>query len=233
MFDVIAFDADDTLWHNEILFQETERKFVEIVSKYCETDSSNLEQHLFETEMRNMRYFGYGVKSFTLSMVEAAIDSTDGRIPAAEIGRLVEFGKGVLAHPVELLEHVESTVAELADNYRLMVITKGDLLHQQNKVDQSGLARYFSHVEVVSEKDEPTYQAILNRYGFTPRRFLMIGNSVRSDVLPVVALGGQAVHIPYHTTWQHEQTVDDSHPNGFDRLEHIGQLPGYVYLRGE
>jgi len=227
MFDVIAFDADDTLWHNEILFQETERKFVEIVSKYCETSSDDLGQRLFETEMRNMRYFGYGVKSFTLSMVEAAIEITDGRIPAAEIGRLVEFGKGVLAHPVELLAHVESTVAELADNYRLMVITKGDLLHQQNKVDQSGLARYFSHVEVVSEKDEQTYQTILDRYGFTPRHFLMIGNSVRSDVLPVVTLGGQAVHIPYRVTWQHELTVDDSH-NGFDRLEHIGQLPLYI-----
>jgi len=232
MFDVIAFDADDTLWHNESLFQETETKFEVLVSKYSTDDVNNFRQRLFETEMRNIRYFGYGVKSFTLSMVETAIEITDGQIPAAEIGQLIALGKAMLDQPVQLLDQVEATVAELAaDSYRLMVITKGDLLHQQNKVNQSGLTDYFSHIEVVSEKDEPTYQTVLNKYGIPPQQFLMIGNSVRSDVLPVVALGGQAIHIPYRITWQHEQTVDDGHPNGFDRLEHIGQLPAYVRSR--
>jgi len=228
MFDVIAFDADDTLWHNESLFQETETKFEELVSKYSAGEAGNFRQRLFETEMRNIRYFGYGVKSFTLSMVETAIEITDGQIPAAEIGQLIALGKAMLDQPVQLLDQVEATVAELAaDSYRLMVITKGDLLHQQNKVNQSGLTDYFSHIEVVSEKDEPTYQTILRKYNISPRQFLMIGNSVKSDVLPVVALGGRAVHIPYHTTWQHE-LVADHHSNGFDRLEHIGQLPQYL-----
>jgi len=228
MFDVIAFDADDTLWHNESLFQETETKFEVLVSKYSTDDVNNFRQRLFETEMRNIRYFGYGVKSFTLSMVETAIEITDGQIPAAEIGQLIALGKAMLDQPVQLLDQVEATVAELAaDSYRLMVITKGDLLHQQNKVNQSGLTDYFSHIEVVSEKDEPTYQAILGKYNISPQQFLMIGNSVKSDVLPVVALGGRAIHIPYHTTWQHELTAEH-HPNGFDRLEHIGQLPQYL-----
>jgi len=226
MFDLIAFDADDTLWHNEILYTTTQDKYKQLLSEYLSAEL--IDQKLYETEMRNLDYFGYGIKGFTLSMIETAIELTAGRIQGWQIQQIIELAKKMLQAPIQLLPHVKETVAHLAAIYPLMVITKGDLLDQETKIARSGLAGYFTHIEIVSEKNQATYQTLLDRYNLEPRRFLMIGNSLRSDILPVVALGARAIHIPYHTTWAHEAVADDYTSQDYFELEHIGQLPALL-----
>lgn len=227
MFDVIAFDADDTLWHNEQLYQATQKKFAELLSSYQEVQAA--QQELYLTETRNIPYFGYGIKSFTLSMIETAIDLTEGRITGDEIQKIIGFAKEMLQQEVQLLAEVEETLDRLAPDYDLMIVTKGDLLDQETKIARSGLADYFDYIEVVSEKTSETYRALLQRYGLDPARFLMVGNSLKSDVLPVLAAGAQAVYVPHPLTWSYEQ-VDTAAvaQDGYFELEHLGLLPALL-----
>jgi len=224
MFDVIAFDADDTLWHNESHYQQAQADFAALLADFISPDE--LPDRLYQTEMKNLALYGYGAKSFMLSMVETAVTVSHGRVGGNVVQQIIELGRQMLAHPVELLEHVPQTVAALAKSHRLMVITKGDLLDQESKLARSGIAHHFAHVEVVSHKNAAVYANLLQKYAIAPQRFLMVGNSLPSDVLPVTEIGGQGVHIPYHVTWQHEHAA--GHPaaqNGYFELEHIGQLP--------
>jgi putative hydrolase of the HAD superfamily len=204
---VIAFDADDTLWHNENIYLNTHEKFKELLRQYHNEEW--IQQRLNETEIRNLQHFGYGIKGFTLSMIETAIELSEGRVSANEIQKIVELGKEMLRAPVELLDDVAATIAPLAASYKLMLITKGDLLDQESKIARSGLGEYFSHIEVVSEKNIETYQRLAAKHGIAPERFLMVGNSLKSDILPVIAMGGQAVYIPYRTTWVHERVAEE------------------------
>ncbi len=225
MFDIIAFDADDTLWHNESLYSATQTKLAHLLAPYL--NGVDVEQQLYETEIRNIPYFGYGIKSFTLSMIETAIALTEGRVTSVDIQKIVTFAKDMIDTPTQLLEGVAEVVEELAASYRLMLLTKGDLLDQERKLERSGLADYFSHIEIVSEKTEATYRTVLAHYKVPVERFLMVGNSLKSDVLPVVKMGGQAVHVPYHTTWAHE-VVEDTGEAVYHELDHIAQLPNLV-----
>ena len=227
MFDIIAFDADDTLWQNESLYSATQARLVQLLAPYV--DDVDIEARLFETESRNIPYFGYGIKSFTLSMIETAIALTEGRVANADIQQIITFAKEMIDTPTQLLDGVASVVAQVAATHTLMLITKGDLLDQQRKLERSGLADYFAHIEIVAEKTEKTYRTILAHYKVDAVRFLMVGNSLKSDVLPVVAIGGQAVHIPYTLTWEHERVdpADAQHARYFE-LAHISELPSLV-----
>ncbi len=227
MFDVIAFDADDTLWHNETLYSITQDKFKQLLSRYRSTNG--IDRELYETEIRNLRHYGYGIKSFTLSMIETAIELTGGRVRGEEIREIIDFAREMLEAPVQLLEGVQEVVHTLSASHPLMIITKGDLFDQESKIARSGLADYFTHVEIVSHKTEDTYKALLAKHNIHPERFLMVGNSLKSDILPSVAIGSQAVYIPYHTTWVHELVVSPGeNQTGYFELEHIGQLPVLV-----
>jgi len=225
---LIGLDADDTLWHSEDGFHTVTGRFCELLQPYAQ-DPSNLATTLDMVERRNMVLFGYGVKSFTLSMVEAAIEVSGGAVPAETIQQLVDEGRTLLARPVDLLEGVEEALAALAARYRLVVITKGDLLHQEQKFHASGLDQHVEEIAVVSEKDVRTYRRLVERYGVEPGRFLMVGNSIRSDILPVLELGGRAVHIPYEYLWGHE--VAD-HDGDVPTLASIKELPGWLASDG-
>lgn len=227
MIDVIAFDADDTLWHNESIFVMTQDKYRALLAPYVEGELT--EQKLFETEMRNLRYFGYGIKSFTLSMIETALELTDGRIPGSEIRTIIEFAKAMTEHPVELLDHVAEVIPPLAERYTLMLITKGDLFDQESKLAKSGLGEHFAQIEIVSDKTTEVYRRLFAKHQIDPQRFLMVGNSLRSDILPVVEAGGRAVYIPYHYTWAHEIVSPPSvEYAGYVELDHVGLLPGWI-----
>ena len=228
MIEVIALDGDDTLWHSEHLFVDTQDRFRDLVRPYVDLDDEALDARLLEVERRNLPLFGYGVKAFTLSLVETAIEVTEGQIPGAALQAVLDLGKVLIDHPVELLDGVREAVDALTDSYRVMVITKGDLLHQETKVARSGLAELFWHVEVVSEKDEETYGRILRRLGIDPATFVMVGNSVRSDVLPVLALGGRAVHVPYAVTWVLEHAEPDPELHEFPVLSSLAELPACI-----
>ncbi len=223
----IGFDADDTLWHNESIFERAHERFRALLARHH--DAATVDRTLFAAEMRNLALYGYGAKGFTLSAIETAIDLTDGTISAGEIRQLIVLGREMLAHPVELLEGVTETLAALAVSHRLLVITKGDLHHQERKLARSGVAAHFRHVEIVSEKDEGTYAALFRRHGIEPRRFLMVGNSLKSDILPVLALGGAGVHVPYHITWAAEQ-VEHAPAVGenFFQIKTLHELPAVV-----
>ena len=226
-FDVVALDADDTLWHNETLFTAKQTQFRALLARH--QDAAVIDQRLYETETRNLRHFGYGVKGFTLSMIETAIELTDGRIAGAEVQRLIDLGREMLQAPVELLDGVAETVAALAADYRLVLLTKGDLFDQESKLARSRLGESFSAVEIVSGKDARTYAAVMARQRVEPPRFVMVGNSLRSDVLPVLEAGGAAVHIPYHVTWAHERVPDDALVGKeFARLGSIRELPAWL-----
>lgn len=226
-FDVIGFDADDTLWHNETLYSLTQDKFKQLLANYAE--AAGIEQKLYETEMRNLHYFGYGIKGFALSMIETAIELTEGRIPGREIQEIIAFAKGMLEAEIHLLDYAEETITQLSPSYPLMLITKGDLFDQETKIARSGLADYFKHIEIVSQKTEESYRALLTRHKIDPRRFLMVGNSLKSDILPVLALGGQAVYIPHQLTWVHETIVNSEvESQDYFQLEHLGQLPAFI-----
>jgi putative hydrolase of the HAD superfamily len=228
LIEVIALDGDDTLWHSEHLFVDTQDRFRDLVRPYVQLGDDDLDQRLLEVERRNLPLFGYGVKAFTLSLVETAIEVTEGRIPGSALQAVLDLGKVLIDHPVDLLDGVREAVDVLTDSYRVMVITKGDLLHQETKVARSGLADLFWRVEVVSEKDESTYRRILERHGIDPATLVMVGNSVRSDVLPVLALGGRAVHVPYAVTWILEQAEPDPDLHDFPVLASLTELPACI-----
>jgi putative hydrolase of the HAD superfamily len=226
-FDVIALDADDTLWHNETIFQATQARFRELLARYH--DHAWIDERLYAAEKRNLRHFGYGIKGFVLSMIETAAELTEGRITGTEIQRIIDWGRDMLQHPVELLDGVEETVRELAGGYRLMLLTKGDLFDQESKLARSGLGEHFSAIEIVSEKDARTYSAVIARHRIGPAGFLMVGNSLRSDVLPVLEIGGAAVHVPYRITWAHEDVPEDElRGRDFARLDSMRDLPGWL-----
>lgn len=221
MIRIVAFDADDTLWLNESRFVESKANFCHLLTPY--RPQSEIDAVLHETEMRNLKHFGYGVKGFTLSMIETAIEISQNKITATDISKILTLGKEMLAAPVELLPGVAETIKTLAETYTLMVITKGDLFDQESKVARSRLGDFFTHVEIVSEKDVPTYSRIMKRHNVSPAEFVMIGNSVKSDVLPVVRAGGLAIHIPHEFTWAHEVAKPDSHEY-YITLENILQV---------
>jgi putative hydrolase of the HAD superfamily len=224
---VLGFDADDTLWHNENIFEQTHQRYRALLSRFH--DAATVERTLFATEMRNLELYGYGVKGFTLSAIETAIALTDGRISAEEIQQLIALGKDMLAHPVELLDGVEETLAELGGRHQLLLITKGDLRDQERKLAKSRLAARFRQIEIVSEKDEATYRGIFRRHGVSPERFIMVGNSLKSDILPVLALGGVGVHVPYHLTWAAERVEEAPRAEGrFFRLGSLRELRALV-----
>jgi putative hydrolase of the HAD superfamily len=224
IFDFIAFDADDTLWHNERNYARAQAGFAHLLGQYHGAEW--ISARLYETESRNIQHYGYGVKAFALSMLETAVELTEGRISGADVKAIIGLARELLSADVELLEQVRQTIPRLASSYRLMVITKGDLLDQETKMARSGLAEYFQSIEVVSHKNRQSYARILERCGVAPGRFLMVGNSLKSDILPVLELGAAAVHIPYDLTWLHEQ-AEPPPPDqpGFYSLEHIGRLP--------
>jgi len=228
VIEVIALDGDDTLWHSEHLFVDTQERFRDLVRPHARLGDAALDERLVEVERRNLPLFGYGVKAFTLSLIETAIELTDGRIPGRDLQAVLDLGKLLMDHPVELLEGVREAVDALTDTYRVMVITKGDLLHQETKVARSDLAELFWRVEIVSEKDEATYLRILDRHGIDPAHFVMVGNSVRSDVLPVLAIGGRAIHVPYSVTWALEHADTDPEVHDFPVLESLAQLPACI-----
>jgi putative hydrolase of the HAD superfamily len=224
-FEVVAFDADDTLWRSEDSFHHAEQRFVELLAPYAPA-GVDVAAALSAIERANLAISGYGVKAFTLSMIEAAISVSDAEVPAAVIDQLLVLGRDMLTEHVHLLPHVPEVLSEVGRAHRLVLITKGDLVHQTRKITTSGLEHHFDHVEVVLEKDPATYRRIIDHLGVDADRFCMIGNSVRSDVLPVLEIGGHAVHVPYHLTWAVER-VDD-HGAEFPELGSIADVPGWL-----
>jgi putative hydrolase of the HAD superfamily len=224
MIKIIGFDADDTLWHNESIFERAQQNYRALLAKYHPADEVN--RVLFATEMRNLPLYGYGVKGFMLSATETAIELTKGAISAKEIREILAMGQDMLAHPVELLAGVADIVPTLARDYRLLLITKGDLHHQERKVAESRLASHFHAVEILSEKDSPAYERVLRRHGVSHAEFAMVGNSLKSDILPVLELGGAGVHVPYHITWAHEhvEIVPHDRPR-FRQVAQLAELP--------
>jgi len=207
MLELIAFDADDTLWHNESHYTNAKAVFIQILSKYL--DRELIESRFDQIEIDNIGSYGYGIKSFVLSMIEAAGEVSGWKISSREIGEILALGKQMLSAEVHVVENVEETLAELAKDYPLMLITKGDLFEQERKVARSGLGKYFRHIQIVGEKTRQTYQVLLESYAVRPESFLMVGNSLRSDILPVLEIGAQAVYVPYENTWAHENNVGD------------------------
>jgi putative hydrolase of the HAD superfamily len=224
-FDVIAFDADDTLWHNERLYLQTQAKLAGLLAGYG-VDSKTLEERLYQTENHNIRVFGYGIKSFTLSMIETGIELTGGRLSGPDVLVIIDLARAQLDAPVELLEHVRAAVSRLAARHRLMMITKGDLLDQETKLARSGLGEFFRDIEVVSDKTPQSYARLFKNHVLAPGNVLMVGDSLRSDILPVLELGGYAVYIPYPGAWLHEAAeAPASGTPRYYRLEQLGQLP--------
>jgi len=213
---VIAFDADDTLWVNEPYFQEIEKKFCALLEDYL--PHHTISQELFKTEMQNLSLYGYGVKAFMLSMIETALRVSDNTVSMAIIEKTIQYGKELLEKPIELLDGVEEVLQTLQTHYRLVVATKGDLLDQERKLKKSGLEKYFHHIEIMSDKQEADYLKLIRHLDIKPGEFLMLGNSLKSDVLPVLAIGGHGIHIPYHTTWAHEKT---EHPVQHDNFRQV------------
>ena len=229
---VVGFDGDDTLWHSETHFDVTQTAFRDLLRRHV--PDADVDRRLAEMEMKNLSVYGYGVKSFTLSMLETAIELTEARIPASDLEVILGWGKKMLLEPTKLLDGVELTLRELSQKYDLLLITKGDLFDQEGKLARSGLGDLFLGVEIISEKNVETYHGIFERRSIPPHDFVMVGNSLRSDIVPVVALGGRAVHIPYHVTWQHEHVPDDELPKrGWFRLESISELPQLLTRVGD
>ena len=219
---MVGFDADDTLWKSEDYFREAQDRFERIVANYV--DLADAGDRLFAVEKRNVALFGYGVKGMVLSMLEAAVQITDARISAADLHRIIDFGKQMLAHPVELLDGVREAVEAVASRYPVVLITKGDLFHQEAKVRASGMGDLFRRIEIVSEKDPPTYARLFEEFRVQPRQFLMVGNSLRSDIVPILALGGWGVHVPYHVTWAYEAEAEVR--EGGERMRSVPDVRG-------
>lgn len=226
---LVGFDADDTLWRSQDYFDQAQGEFERIVSAYVDLRDARVHERLYEVEKRNIALFGYGVKGMVLSMIEAAVDITAERITAHDLHRIVHLGKGLLQHPVELLPGVREAVEAVAADFDVVLITKGDLFHQEAKVKQCGLADLFRRIEIVSEKDVPTYARLLEEFELPAERFVMVGNSLRSDIAPVLELGGWGIHVPYHTNWVHENeaNVADEAPR-LRRVASALQVPAAV-----
>lgn len=214
---VIAFDADDTLWINETYYREGENKFYKLMSAY-ETENK-LDQELFKKEMENLPLYGYGIKSFMLSMIESALELSNYKINPKIIEEVINIGKDMLEKPIELLEGVEETLQTLNPKYRIILATKGDLLDQERKLEKSGLEKYFHHIEILSEKKRENYKKLIKHLDIAPSEFLMIGNSLKSDVLPLIEIGAHAIHIPFHTTWAYEMVEHNG--EGYKTINHL------------
>ncbi|MCV0415076.1 MAG: HAD family hydrolase [Brevundimonas sp.] len=222
----VGLDADDTLWHNETIFRLTHARFVDLLDDHGDADV--IEARLAQVERRNLRLYGYGIKGFTLSMIETAMELCDGGAPPEVVREILAAGREMLAHPVETLPGVDEVVAQLSERYRLVLITKGDLLDQERKLAASGLGERFSAVEIVSEKDRGTYERVFARHGTGAAEAVMAGNSMKSDVLPAIEAGAFGVHIPYHVTWAHELAdAPEGHPR-YVSLSRIGELPDWI-----
>ncbi len=222
----IGFDADDTLWQNEHLFRLTQERFAALLADYAEP--GHLAARLLEAERRNLGHYGFGVKGFVLSMIETAIEVTEDAVPASVIRQLIEAGQEMLRHPIELLPHAREVIEELAAEFRILLITKGDLLDQERKLAQSGLGELFDGVEIVSDKTPEIYRAVFARHGEGPAQAMMVGNSMRSDVIPAIKAGGRGVFVPHGMTWELEH---DDPPEGharYHRIDHLGELPVLV-----
>ncbi|PQJ73483.1 HAD family hydrolase [Polaribacter butkevichii] len=204
---VIAFDADDTLWVNETYFRDAEHQFAKLLAKY-ETENK-IDQELFKKEIKNLKLYGYGVKGFVLSMVECALELSNYQVKQKTIAAILEIGKEMIEKPIELLDGVEEVLQSLQGKYKLIVATKGDLLDQERKLEKSNLLKYFHHIEVMSDKKKKDYKKLIHHLDVSPSEFLMIGNSLKSDVLPLIELGASAIHVPFHTTWMHEEVSDE------------------------
>ena len=224
---VIGFDADDTLWVNETYFRDAEQEFAKLLSQF-ETPNK-IDQELFKMEMQNLPLYGYGVKGFVLSMVEMAVELSNNTVSAKTITDILNIGKAMINKPVELLDGVETVLQKLSINYKLILATKGDLLDQERKLEKSGLLNYFHHIEVLSEKEEANYSRLLNHLDIKPSEFLMVGNSLKSDILPLINIGAQAVHVPFHTTWQHETVTNNMiKDKDYITLKTIDELLNYL-----
>jgi putative hydrolase of the HAD superfamily len=227
MIELIGLDADDTLWHNEHLYHHAKVTLPKILANYGEPEP--IRTSLDKTEVRNIEYYGYGIKSFALSMIEVAAEFSEGQVTGDEIREIITIAKNMLKAPVELVSGAIDTLKELSPKYDLMLITKGDLFEQERKIAISGIADYFRYLEVVGEKSEITYRKILGKYGRDPAGFMMVGNSLRSDILPVLRIGGQAVYIPNEHTWFHENASQEEIGEvEYAELERLSQLPEYL-----
>ena len=225
---VIGFDADDTLWVNESYYREAEEEFSSLIEDYqVERDISGT---LFRTEMANLELYGYGIKSFILSLVECAISITDGAVTPQTTSKILEIGKRMLQRPIEMLDDVKTVLERLSPHYRLIVATKGDLLDQERKMSRSSISSYFHHIEIMSDKREQNYIQLLNHLDIEPCEFLMIGNSMKSDILPLINLGAYAIHVPYHTTWAHEEVRDDPVSSQFFRVSRLKEILNLVHV---
>lgn len=223
----VAFDADDTLWHNERIFISTKEKFTAMLADFH--DRNYIERHLDITETKNIKHFGYGIKGFTLSMIETACELTEGRVTGDRIRQIVNLAKEMLAAPIDVLPGVRETINELSGKYRLMVVTKGDLLDQETKLARSGLGDYFSAFEIVPRKDAKTYKYVMRRHSIDPEKFVMVGNSLKSDILPVLEAGGNAVFVPYETEWFHERVEpDELKGKEFPTIRSMNELPALL-----
>lgn len=219
---VIAFDADDTLWVNEPYFRQTEERFYELLGGF--STQHELERELLKTEIANLTLYGYGIKGFVLSMIETAMQVTSNTISADIIGKIIDLGKQMLNQPIELLEGIEEVLQTLKDKYRLVVATKGDLLDQERKLKKSGIIHYFHHIEIMSEKDDANYLKLIRHLDIQPAELMMIGNSLKSDILPVLNVGGHAVHVPYHITWAHEQIEQSIEDEKFRSVQFVKEV---------
>ncbi|MEY4930225.1 MAG: hypothetical protein RI909_949 [Bacteroidota bacterium] len=226
MLKVIAFDADDTLWHNESYFQETEKRFCVLLENYL--PQHTIARELLQTEIKNIDLYGYGIKAFILSMIETAIRITDKSIPNEAIEKIIGYGQELLNKPVDLMDGVEDVLHQLKGKYRLVMATKGDLLDQERKLKKSGLENYFHHIEIMSEKKEDDFRKLIKHLDISPEQFAMIGNSLKSDIVPVLNLGGYAFHIPYHVTWAHERVETTIENTRFQELTSIQEILQYI-----
>ena len=223
---VIAFDADDTLWHNEAFFQDAEKRFCALMEDYL--PQHTVARELLHTEISNITLYGYGIKAFMLSMIETAIRISDRTIPVDTIEKIIQYGQELLNKPVEMLDDVEYVLQELKGRYRLVMATKGDLLDQERKLKKSGLESYFHHIEIMSEKKEADFAKLIRHLDIEPAAFAMVGNSLKSDVLPVLNLGGHGFHIPYHITWAHEHVDARIEHDRFKQIGSIRELLDHV-----
>lgn len=222
----IGFDADDTLWQNETFFRLTEGKFAAMLLDYAEKD--HISERLLEAEKKNLKFYGYGIKGFTLSMIDTAIEITEGRVPASVIANILDISREMTQHPVETLPHVHETLEALAGTFKLILITKGDLFEQERKVALSGLGDIFEAVEIVSEKRAATYERIFSQYGDGPAHSMMVGNSLKSDVVPAIEAGGWGVHVPHQLTWALELCDPPTASSRFHKIAHLGELIGVI-----
>ncbi len=219
---VIGFDADDTLWVNEPFYQEVEKKFCQIMKPYLIEKETSAE--LFKTEMQNLKIYGYGAKGFLLAMIETSLRATQGKITTTEINKIIEIGKTLLTMPIHMLAGVEEVLQKLQGQYILILVTKGDLLDQERKLQDSGLIDNFHHIEIMSDKHENNYKKLLSRLDIKPEEFLMVGNSIKSDILPVINIGAKAVHVPFEVTWQHESNHSTPDSETFITISEISEI---------